>query len=166
MGRRGEGGAGSGPMDGQLFQVGQLLAVREGIAPFQADFTAVDRVLDFSHLQDHLRRIALGPAALFSLSADNAMLQLVSRGGPRVLESQVPPPPSPPPTLGLSLNPAAAPNLPPSTCEGHDAEAVKTLEGDGRCCCCCIRWPVQVAKFSLQFGAHVVRESAYCNCSC
>lgn len=108
MGRRGEGGAGSGPMDGQLFQVGQLLAVREGIAPFQADFTAVDRVLDFSHLQDHLRRIALGPAALFSLSADNAMLQLVSRGGPRVLESQVPPPPLPSPHPGTITQPCCS----------------------------------------------------------
>lgn len=30
-----------------------------------------------------------GHASLFSLSADNAMLQLVSRSAPRVLESQV-----------------------------------------------------------------------------
>lgn len=75
-------------MDGQLFQVKQLLVLREQIGPFQADFSAVDRVLDFTHLRDHLRRIAGGPASLFSLGADNAVLQLVSRGGPRVLESQ------------------------------------------------------------------------------
>lgn len=49
----------------------------------------MDKQLDFSHLRDQLRRIAGGPRQLFSLGADNAMLQLVSRGGPRVLESQV-----------------------------------------------------------------------------
>lgn len=81
---------GSGPMDGQLFQVRQLLVLREGIAPFQANFTAVDRVLDFSHLRDQLRRIAGAPGALFRLGSDNAVLGLVSRGTPRVLESQVP----------------------------------------------------------------------------
>lgn len=48
-----------------------------------------DKQLDFSHMRDQLRRIAGGPGQLFSLGADNAMLQLVSRGGPRVLESQV-----------------------------------------------------------------------------
>lgn len=79
----------SGPMDGQLFQVRQLLVLREGIAPFQADFTSVDRVLDFSHLRDQLRRIAGAPAALFRLGSDNAVMGLVSRAGPRVLESQV-----------------------------------------------------------------------------
>jgi hypothetical protein len=77
-------------MDGQLFQVRQLLVLREGIAPFQADFTSVDRVLDFSHLRDQLRRIAGAPAALFRLGSDNAVMGLVSRAGPRVLESQVP----------------------------------------------------------------------------
>lgn len=56
----------------------------------------VDKQLDFSHLRDHLRRIAGGPGQLFSLGTDNAVLQLVSRGGPRVLVSQVlPAAPSP-----------------------------------------------------------------------
>ena len=45
--------------------------------------------LDFSHMRDHMRRILAGQSRLFSLGADNAVVQLVSRGGPRVLESQV-----------------------------------------------------------------------------
>ena len=156
---RGEGGAGSGPMDGQLFQVGQLLAVREGIAPFQADFTAVDRVLDFSHLQDHLRRIAQGPAALFSLGADNAMLQLVSRGAPRVLESQVPPrphPPPPPPTHTLG------PSLTDPHCCGCPVlvkGAMPTQNSRGRR----PRLPAAActsSEFCFEFGPHAVREPA------
>jgi hypothetical protein len=58
-------------------------------AALQADFAVQDKQLDFSHLRDHLRRIAGGPGQLFSLGTDNAMLQLVSRGGLRVLVSQV-----------------------------------------------------------------------------
>jgi hypothetical protein len=60
----------------------------EPLTTLQADFAVVDKQLDFSHLRDHLRRIAGGPGQLFSLGTDNAMLQLVSRGGPRVLVSQ------------------------------------------------------------------------------
>ena len=32
--------------------------------------------------------LAIGQSSLFTLSADNAMVQLLNRGGPRVLESQ------------------------------------------------------------------------------
>ena len=34
---------------------------------------------------------ATGQSSLFTLSADNAMVQLLNRGGPRVLESQARP---------------------------------------------------------------------------
>ncbi len=55
----------------------------------QADFAVTQKDLDFSHMRDHMRRILGGQSRLFSLGADNAVVQLVSRGGPRVLESQV-----------------------------------------------------------------------------
>ena len=47
-------------MDGQLFQIRQLLILREQIAPFEADFAVVEKELDFSHMRDHLRRILAG----------------------------------------------------------------------------------------------------------
>ena len=47
-----------------------------------------EKDLDFSHMRDHMRRILAGQSRLFSLGPDNAVVQLVSRGGPRVLESQ------------------------------------------------------------------------------
>ncbi|KAK9845860.1 hypothetical protein WJX81_004499 [Elliptochloris bilobata] len=79
----------AGAMDGQLFLIKQLLILREQIAPFEADFYVVEKELDFSHMRDHLRRILSGQSSLFTLSADNAVVQLLNRGGPRVLESQV-----------------------------------------------------------------------------
>ncbi len=56
---------------------------------WQADFAVTQKDLDFSHMRDHMRRILAGQSRLFSLGSDNAVVQLVSRGGPRVLESQV-----------------------------------------------------------------------------
>lgn len=79
----------SSVMDAQLFTIKQLLILREQIAPFEADFAVTEYDLDFSHMRDHLRRIMAGKASLFTFSSNNAMVQLVSRGGPRILQSQV-----------------------------------------------------------------------------
>eukprot|EP01025_Chloroclados_australasicus_P038138 TRINITY_DN3909_c1_g1_i1.p1 TRINITY_DN3909_c1_g1~~TRINITY_DN3909_c1_g1_i1.p1 ORF type:complete len:612 (-),score=69.55 TRINITY_DN3909_c1_g1_i1:390-2225(-) len=78
-----------GTLDGQLFLVRHLLILREQIAPFKAEFSFTEIDLDFTHMRDYLRRIVLGEASLFSLSQNNAIIQLMGKGGPRVLESQV-----------------------------------------------------------------------------
>ena len=48
-----------------------------------------EKDLDFSHMRDHMRRILAGQSSLFSFGTDNAVVQLVSRGAPRLLLSQV-----------------------------------------------------------------------------
>jgi len=79
----------AGPLHGQLFTIRQLLILREQIAPFEADFAVVERGLDFSHVKDYLRRTLSGQLPLFSFSSNNAVLQLVSGGGPRLSENQM-----------------------------------------------------------------------------
>eukprot|EP00803_Ostreobium_quekettii_P011407 evm.model.scf_473.11 EVM.evm.TU.scf_473.11 scf_473:71499-75186(-) len=79
----------NGPLDGQLFAIRHLLLLREQIAAFKAEFSVVEKDLDFSHMRDHLRRIMVGESSLFSLSGNNAVVQFMSRAGPRVTDTQV-----------------------------------------------------------------------------
>lgn len=75
-------------MDGLLFQIRHLLILREQLAPFEASFSFVDKELDFSHMRDHLLRILNGEISMFTLSASNAVFQLMSKGAPTVKERQ------------------------------------------------------------------------------
>ena len=77
------------PLDGHLFAIRHLLLLREQISPFQADFRDTDRDLDFSHMRGQLQRMLAGKMPIFTLSRDSAVMQMVTAGGVRVLESQV-----------------------------------------------------------------------------
>ena len=47
-------------MDGELFFMKQLLILREQIVPFDAEFSVVEKDLDFTHMRDYLQRILAG----------------------------------------------------------------------------------------------------------
>lgn len=52
-------------------------------------FPAPPCLADFSHMRDYLRRTLSGQLPLFSLSSDNAVVQLLGKGAPRIAESQI-----------------------------------------------------------------------------
>lgn len=75
--------------DAELFSIKQVLVLREHIASFEAEFAIVERDLDFTHTREAIRKMMTGQLPFLSLSSDNAMLQLVQKGAPRLLENQL-----------------------------------------------------------------------------
>jgi hypothetical protein len=76
-------------LSAHAFVAGQLLALREQTASFDAEFVVMERALEFSAMRGTLRRILSGDAPLFSLSAENGLLALAARGAPRTVEARM-----------------------------------------------------------------------------
>jgi len=75
-----------GELDGQLFLISHLLTLRDQITPFDINFTTAEQTLDFTNMKEALGRVARASRmALFSFSSNNALLDLLQQGAPRVL---------------------------------------------------------------------------------
>ncbi|KAJ8933259.1 hypothetical protein NQ318_017797 [Aromia moschata] len=73
-------------VDGQLFQIKHLLIIREQIAPFQVDFTAKEMILDFSTVQKAAIDLIHHRNNIFTLGSNNALLEFLLEGTPKVKE--------------------------------------------------------------------------------
>ncbi|KAL1505167.1 hypothetical protein ABEB36_004789 [Hypothenemus hampei] len=74
------------PVDGNLFQIKHLLIIREQIAPFQVDFTTKELSLDFSGVQRAAVDLLHKPKQIFAFSGNNALLEFLLEGTPKVRE--------------------------------------------------------------------------------
>lgn len=74
------------PIDGKLFQIKHLLIIREQIAPFQVDFTTKELSLDFSTVQKAAVDLMHNRRQIFSFSSNNALLEFLLEGTPKVKE--------------------------------------------------------------------------------
>lgn len=72
--------------DGRLFQIKHLLILREQIAPFQVDFTIKELTLDFSNVKTAAMGLLNNRNKLFTFSSNNALLEFLLEGTPRVKE--------------------------------------------------------------------------------
>lgn len=73
-------------VDGKLFQIKHLLILREQIAPFQVDFTVKELTLDFSNVRAAAVELINNRSNLFTFSSNNALLEFLLEGTPRVKE--------------------------------------------------------------------------------
>ncbi|KAJ3642789.1 hypothetical protein Zmor_025544 [Zophobas morio] len=73
-------------IDGRLFQIKHLLIIREQIAPFQVDFTVKEMSLDFSSVQKAAVELLNKRDRLFTFGSNNALLEFLLEGTPRVRE--------------------------------------------------------------------------------
>lgn len=74
------------PVDGKLFQIKHLLIIREQIAPFQVDFTTKELSLDFSNVQKAAVDLLHNRKHIFSFGSNNALLEFLLEGTPKVKE--------------------------------------------------------------------------------
>ncbi|CAG9766598.1 unnamed protein product [Ceutorhynchus assimilis] len=74
------------PIDGKLFQIKHLLIIREQIAPFQVDFTTRELSLDFSTVQKAAVELLHHRNQIFSFNSNNALLEFLLDGTPKVKE--------------------------------------------------------------------------------
>lgn len=73
-------------MDAKLFQIKHLLIIREQIAPFQVDFTVKEVSLDFSNVKNAAVGLIQNRNKLFTFSSNNALLEFLLEGTPKVKE--------------------------------------------------------------------------------
>lgn len=69
-----------------MFQIKHLLILREQIAPFQVDFTVKEVSLDFSNIKTAAVGLIQNRDKLFTFSSNNALLEFLLEGTPRVKE--------------------------------------------------------------------------------
>ncbi|XP_046853016.1 conserved oligomeric Golgi complex subunit 3-like [Xenia sp. Carnegie-2017] len=79
----------TGAINGHLFLIKHLLILREQIAPFNVDFTVRELSLDFSNMRTAAYGLWSKSSSLFSLNSNNALLEFLLEGAPKLIENYV-----------------------------------------------------------------------------